>query len=86
MRLQAQAADDGKWYAAEVVTVAVKKKTVKIHWVGYTAASDEWVGADRLRSKVLRGTAATGQKLSDVLKIFTQMCLNNQPVNFRVEF
>lgn len=55
MKLKAEA--DGKYYSAEVVTVAKAKNRaggpVKVHWVGYTAASDEWVGADRLRSKAL---------------------------------
>jgi predicted NBD/HSP70 family sugar kinase len=59
-RVQAEA--DGKYYAAEVVTVAKNKAKsaapVKIHWVGYTAASDEWVGGDRLRSKLLKTVSA----------------------------
>lgn len=57
LRLQVKA-DDDKYYVAEVVTVSKKtqyaKAPVKIHWVGYTAASDEWVGADRIRSKQLK--------------------------------
>jgi predicted NBD/HSP70 family sugar kinase len=60
MKLQAES--EGKYYAAEVVTVAKKKDKaaapVKIHWVGYTAASDEWVGGDRLRSKALKTVSA----------------------------
>jgi quercetin dioxygenase-like cupin family protein len=55
LRMQVKA-DDGKFYAAEVVTVSKNKKSsapVKVSWVGYTSASDEWVGADRIRSKVL---------------------------------
>jgi len=56
MRVQAES--DGTYYAAEVVTVAKAKAKakapVKVHFVGYTAASDEWVGADRLRSKALK--------------------------------
>jgi len=53
MKLQAEA--EGKWWAAEVVTVKPGKKAtpVKVHWVGYTNASDEWLGADRLRSKAI---------------------------------
>jgi phosphoglucomutase len=52
-RLQAE--EDGKWYQAEVVTVKKGKSDapVKVHWVGYTAASDIWLGADRLRSKAI---------------------------------
>jgi len=50
-------ADDGKWYAAVVVTVAKASAKadapVKVNWEGYTSASDEWVGADRLRSKLI---------------------------------
>lgn len=49
MRLQVEV--EGVWYAAEVVTV---KKTVKVHFPGYTAASDEWVGGDRIRSKAVK--------------------------------
>ena len=56
MRLQAES--EGAFYAAEVVTVSgAKAKTkapVKVRFVGYTAASDEWVGGDRIRSKALR--------------------------------
>jgi len=56
MRVQAES--EGTYYAAEVVTVAKAKAKakapVKVHFVGYTAASDEWVGADRLRSKALK--------------------------------
>jgi len=53
MKLQAES--DGKFYSAEVITVNTKKaKPVKVRFVGYTAESDEWVGADRLRSKVLK--------------------------------
>jgi UDP-N-acetylglucosamine pyrophosphorylase/quinol monooxygenase YgiN len=60
-RLQVKA-DDGKFYAATVVTVAKAKAKatapVKINYVGYTSASDEWVGADRIRSKALTASAA----------------------------
>merc|ERR1719446_323580 len=55
MKLQAEA--DGTYYAAEVVTVSKKGKKdapVKIHFVGYTKDSDEWVGGDRIRSKALK--------------------------------
>jgi pimeloyl-ACP methyl ester carboxylesterase len=54
MRLQAEA--DGKWWAAEVVAVSKKrgsKTPVKVNYVGYASGSDEWLGADRLRSKAL---------------------------------
>jgi len=53
-----QAESGGKYFAAEVVTVSkAKAKTdapVKVHWVGYTKDSDEWVGSDRLRSKLIK--------------------------------
>mmetsp|Transcript_84300 Transcript_84300/g.247266 ORF Transcript_84300/g.247266 Transcript_84300/m.247266 type:complete len:1173 (-) Transcript_84300:83-3601(-) len=56
MRVQAEA--DGVYYAAEVVTVSTSKNRskapVKVHFMGYTNASDEWVGADRLRSKAIK--------------------------------
>jgi len=61
-RVQALA-DDGKWYAAEVVVVSKKKSAapIKINWVGYTSASDEFLGADRLRSKKLtEGSKSAG--------------------------
>mmetsp|Transcript_6013 Transcript_6013/g.9616 ORF Transcript_6013/g.9616 Transcript_6013/m.9616 type:complete len:665 (+) Transcript_6013:87-2081(+) len=56
MKLQAE--EEGKYFPAEVLVVSTNKKhaaaPVKIHWVGYTNASDEWMGADRLRSKALK--------------------------------
>mmetsp|Transcript_40654 Transcript_40654/g.91727 ORF Transcript_40654/g.91727 Transcript_40654/m.91727 type:complete len:652 (+) Transcript_40654:87-2042(+) len=64
MRVQAEA--DGIYYAAEVVTVSEAKNRskapVKVHFMGYTAASDEWVGADRLRSKALKPKSEAGDK------------------------
>lgn len=55
-----QAEVDGKWWVAEVLTVSQKPDSaapVKVRYVGYTKASDEWLGGDRLRSKamVLKG-------------------------------
>jgi len=61
-RLQAEA--EGKWWAAEVVTVSKKSNPVapvKVHWVGYTSASDEWLGSDRLRSKSISVKSATAK-------------------------
>lgn len=53
-----QVDSDGKRYSAEVLEVSDKprraKAPVKVRFLGYTAASDEWVGAARLRSKLLR--------------------------------
>mmetsp|Transcript_20581 Transcript_20581/g.57417 ORF Transcript_20581/g.57417 Transcript_20581/m.57417 type:complete len:629 (-) Transcript_20581:96-1982(-) len=61
-------ADDGKLYLAEVVEVSKAKNRasapIKVHWKGYTDASDEWVGADRIKSKVLK--AAPKAKGKDV--------------------
>jgi len=47
---------EGTYYSAEVVTVSKKRvdDPVKVRFVGYTAASDEWVGADSIRSKALK--------------------------------
>merc|ERR1740121_3190223 len=60
MRVQAES--DGTYYAAEVVTVSTAKSRakapVKIHYCGYDDASDEWVGADRLRSKSIKPKSA----------------------------
>mmetsp|Transcript_61399 Transcript_61399/g.193475 ORF Transcript_61399/g.193475 Transcript_61399/m.193475 type:complete len:414 (+) Transcript_61399:92-1333(+) len=57
VRLQARA-QDGVWYAAQVVVVSTNPRRaaapVKVNFLGYTAASDEWVGTDRLRSRALR--------------------------------
>jgi len=54
LKIQVKAADDGKFYAAEVVAVSTNKAQIKMHWVGYTSASDEWVGPDRIKSKHLK--------------------------------
>jgi len=57
-------ADDGKYYLAEVVTVSKSKGNaapVKVHWVGYTADSDVWVGADSIRSKALTAQDSVGE-------------------------
>eukprot|EP00441_Pelagodinium_beii_P032736 CAMPEP_0197628140 /NCGR_PEP_ID=MMETSP1338-20131121/6547_1 /TAXON_ID=43686 ORGANISM="Pelagodinium beii, Strain RCC1491" /NCGR_SAMPLE_ID=MMETSP1338 /ASSEMBLY_ACC=CAM_ASM_000754 /LENGTH=655 /DNA_ID=CAMNT_0043199051 /DNA_START=50 /DNA_END=2017 /DNA_ORIENTATION=- len=51
MKLKAEA--DGKFYAAQVVAISTKRKDtpIKVNFLGYTSASDEWMGCDRLRSK-----------------------------------
>jgi len=65
MRVQVEA--DGKYYAAEVATVSAAKARakapIKVHYCGYTAASDEWVGAARVRSKSIKpaGSDAKGK-------------------------
>lgn len=57
MRLQADGGD-GAYYAAEVVEVTESKKRakapVKVHFVGYDASWDSWLGADGLRSKAIK--------------------------------
>merc|ERR1719160_1555015 len=56
MKLQAEIG--GAFYSAEVVQVSKAKKWAKtpiqVHWQGYGADTDEWVGGDRLKSKVLK--------------------------------
>jgi hypothetical protein len=77
--MKLQALEDGKYYAAEVVTVATKKNKetpVKIHWVGYTAASDEWVGGDRLKSKALKLVAGGKVSAKDIKKMIDGYKLN----------
>jgi hypothetical protein len=63
-RVQAEGGD-GKYYAAEVVTVAKAKAKaaapVKVHFCGYTAASDEWLGYERLRSKAIKVKEASAK-------------------------
>eukprot|EP00443_Scrippsiella_acuminata_P002208 CAMPEP_0115362150 /NCGR_PEP_ID=MMETSP0270-20121206/102561_1 /TAXON_ID=71861 /ORGANISM="Scrippsiella trochoidea, Strain CCMP3099" /LENGTH=523 /DNA_ID=CAMNT_0002784721 /DNA_START=89 /DNA_END=1656 /DNA_ORIENTATION=+ len=60
MRVQAEA--DGTYYAADILTVSTAKNRakapVKVHYCGYTDASDEWVSADRLRSKNIKAKEA----------------------------
>ena len=50
---------DGVWHAAEVMAVSKAKSRskapIKMNVVGYTEDSDEWVGMDKIRSKVLKG-------------------------------
>ena len=52
---------DGFFYAAEVVGISAfrrhRKAPVKIHYLGYARADDEWVPVGRLRSKILRRAA-----------------------------
>lgn len=56
--MQVQAESDGVWYSAKVVVVSKSKSKakapVKVRFIGYGADSDEWVGANRLRSKALK--------------------------------
>lgn len=52
-----QAAADGVYYLAEVVTVSSAKNRsrapVKVHFAGYDAKEDAWLPLDRLRSKLI---------------------------------
>lgn len=61
--------DDGIWYSASVVTVAKaqakSKAPVKVNYRGYTSASDEWLGADRLRSKLIKARETGKAKASE---------------------
>jgi len=63
MRLQAESG--GVYYAAEVVAVSEAKKRskapVKVHFAGYGAEDDEWLGADRLKSKALKKLPPAGK-------------------------
>jgi len=80
-----QAEVDGVWYSAEVVTVSTGKSRakapVKVHFAGYTAADDIWVGAARLRSKLLKEkkeakkpeTAKKGKKKVEKPKLEVEM-------------
>jgi len=64
MKLQAES--EGVYYSAEVVTVSTSSKRakapVKVHFIGYGAEYDEWMGAKRLRSKALIGGASNKTK------------------------
>lgn len=68
MRIQAEGGD-GKYYAAEVVTVSKSKDKakapVKVNFCGYTKDSDEWLGADRLRSKAIQPKATEKAKTEE---------------------
>jgi len=59
MRLQVEF--EGTYYSAEVVTVSKaknrKKAPVKVHFIGHPVENDDWVGEDRIRSKLLKGGA-----------------------------
>lgn len=41
----------GTWYNASVLAVNSKKGTYKIHYDGYSASWDEWVGSNRIRGR-----------------------------------
>merc|ERR1712070_760047 len=77
-RLQAMASD-GVWYAAEVVAVSKNKSRskapVKVNFVGYTKDSDEWVGVDKIRSKVLKDGKPV-QKKGERLFLFSSESVN----------
>jgi len=57
-----QALADGVWYNAEVLAVRGGKNAgVKVNYCGYTSASDEWLGADRLKSKAIKQVKPKGK-------------------------
>lgn len=41
----------GTWYPAHVIAINKKKTSWKIHYDGYNNSWDEWVSANRIRSK-----------------------------------
>lgn len=65
--LQAKA-DDDKWYLAKVVAVS-RNRRVKINWVGYTSASDIWLGSESIRSKKLSGKKADVARVPKFYKL-----------------
>jgi len=64
-----QAESEGVYYAAEIVTVSDAKKRakapVKVHFKGWEAQYDEWVGGDRLRSKAMTVTTEAPKTKGD---------------------
>lgn len=40
---------NGKWYPAHVLEVNAAKNSFKIHYDGYSASWDEWVGSSRIK-------------------------------------
>lgn len=75
IKLEAEA--DGKYYPAEVLVVSTSQKRakapVKVHFVGYEADYDIWLGGDSLRSKWLKKLSAprkeTERKESSIPKL-----------------
>jgi len=61
MKLHVQS-QEGVWYSATVVEVNAGRTAgpVKVHYLGYTEDSDEWVGTPRIRSRALLGLAPLG--------------------------
>jgi len=45
---------DGLWYKAKVVQTRKKAPQVKVNFMGYDTSMDLWVGADELRTKLLK--------------------------------
>lgn len=54
---------DGLWYKAKVVQTRKKAPQVKVNFMGYDTSMDLWVGADELRTKLLKKEKA-GQQAS----------------------
>jgi len=63
-----QAEYGGTWYAAEVVEVSTGKKharaPVKVHYGGTGEDLDEWLNAERLRSKAIQKASSSPSKAS----------------------
>lgn len=93
--LQAQAAD-GKWYVADVVSVS--KGKAKVTFQGYTKDSDEWIQADRLRSKLLKpevkplkpadiyAKSADPDGLLEYSVVYTDRAINHMSKTFQATF
>mmetsp|Transcript_76852 Transcript_76852/g.212889 ORF Transcript_76852/g.212889 Transcript_76852/m.212889 type:complete len:202 (+) Transcript_76852:43-648(+) len=58
-QVTAKFAEDGGWYRATVVAVRKRAPGVRVHYEGYDAAFDAWLGEEELRSK---GGAKGGAK------------------------
>lgn len=90
-KLQAQA-EDGKWYKAEVLVIS--KGKVKVNYQGYTKDSDEWVTADRLRSKLLGKTKPVDinpksrdpDGLLEYSVVYTDRAINHMSKSFQATF
>jgi len=55
---------DGLWYKAKVVQTRKKAPQVKVNFMGYDASMDIWVGADELRTKLLKKSGQQAQQAS----------------------
>mmetsp|Transcript_73015 Transcript_73015/g.191404 ORF Transcript_73015/g.191404 Transcript_73015/m.191404 type:complete len:348 (-) Transcript_73015:95-1138(-) len=74
-----QASAEGIYYTAEVVQASTAKARarapVKVHFLGYTDASDEWVGLDRIRSKAIKALKKVKEPAEKVSSMDTDVTL-----------